>query len=60
MKKLITISCIILTISVSAQVQFGVVAGFNTSGISTGDNNPPNQGWTAGTGIKLGGIHIFL
>lgn len=61
MKRLFTILCaVILTFSVSAQAQFGAIAGLNSSAIGTSESDI-NDMLDARIGIHVGGVaHIPL
>ena len=60
MKKLFTILCAaVLTLSVSAQAQFGVVTGLNMSAIGSSATLETGEEWVGSTGIHLGGVAHF-
>jgi len=56
MKKLITILCAtVLTLSVTAQAQFGIKAGFNSSAIGSSDTDW-NELMSNKIGVQIGGV----
>ena len=59
MKKLFTILfAVVLALSVSAQAQFGIKAGFNNSAIGSSDSEF-NEFFTSKSGMQFGGIAMF-
>jgi hypothetical protein len=57
MKKLFTILCAtLLTLSVSAQAQFGIKAGLNIAAVGSSEDGAPED---ARMGMQLGGIAMF-
>ena len=59
MRKLFTILCVSLTISVSAQVQFGPVTGLNISAINSSQTLVSGEELVSSIGINIGGVAHF-